>query len=292
MTSLPDERLDCSDMNESSPGLPPAVESQVNAQPELQPGAIRVQLPSRGFFYEGRLPGGEVVLNPITTQEEKILLSPSGDRELLLDTVLERCVNLGSEMPYSSLLVADKFFLLLQLRAISYGPQYSFSLRCGSCHTEDHVTLVMPDDVQLRVLTENDHEPFEVTLPVSKKVLGLRLLRVRDEQEIARYARQKAFTRRAAEPGDPAYTYRLAQHIVTIDGEATGVVSALAFCETMVGQDSLVIRDAIEDNDCVADLVLTHACSRCGDTHDEVMPLTADFFRPGATRRQRRHTVA
>ena len=239
-----------------------------------------VQLPSRGLFYDGRVPDGNITLRPMTTQEEKMLLSPKKDRLAILDNVLTRCI-VTKDIPLADMLIGDKFFLLLTLRSITYGMEYKFQTRCPSCNWDSQVILSIPKDLEIRVLEEADKEPFEVKLPSSGKTLGLRLLRVRDEVEVQRRVRQTSMKGPVVE-GDPAYEYRLALHIVTIDGEEVNVLQALTLCENMLGGDSLVMRNAIDEQSPGVRLLLHNACDRCGETYDRTMPFTASFFRPGA----------
>jgi hypothetical protein len=129
-------------------------------------------------------------------------------------------------------------------------------------------------------LTAEDKEPFEVTLPVCGKKLELRLLRVKDEDEVQRFVSQRAG---AESDGDPSYTYRLSRFIVSIDGKKVSALEALAFVESMVGGDSLVMRQTVEKNDCGADLTLELSCVRCGESWREIMPFTTEFFRPSSS---------
>ena len=100
-----------------------------NEKSEINPYQIDVILPSRGRFYGDRLPDGKVTIRPMTVKEEK-LLAGGGNKLSLADKVLERCM-ISNTMPLKDMILTDKFFLLLNLRAISYGPEYTFELRCG-----------------------------------------------------------------------------------------------------------------------------------------------------------------
>ena len=130
----------------------------------------------------------------------------------------------------------------------------------------------------MKVFNENDTEPFEVNLPASGKKVALKLLRVADEREILRYAKRSSF---GVEDGDPGYIYRIARHIVSIDGEELPIDQVLNFCEELIGKDSTAIQIELEKHDCGLDLTMHHSCNMCGSEFDEVLPLTAEFFRPG-----------
>ncbi len=250
------------------------MEPEVTSRP-----STRVQLPSRGILYAGRLPEGWVELCPMTTREEKILLSQQPDRAALLDRIIERCLP-TKDVPLSEMLVSDRFFLLLMLRNITYGPTYRIHVSCPQCKVVVFQDIQLPDGLTLRVLTDADTEPFFVDLPMSGKKLGLRLLRVEDEQEIRRFVRQTAMTGRTAAEGDPSYIYRLARHVVSIDEQKVTTVQAVRFCENMIGGDSARMRHAVEESECGVTLTLKHTCSACGAAFEELLPFSDEFFRP------------
>lgn len=253
---------------------------------------VRVQLPSRGIFYGDSVSEGYVNLSPMTTNEEAMVQNPTADRLALLDSLLKSCLHL-EKMDFKDLLVTDRLYLFLKLREITYGPEYEARFRCRRCSSVVVVPLMVPDGLNQRILTPEDKEPFELALPVRKKVLGLRLLRVRDEDEVQRYTKQRT-ARGVPESGDPSYVYRLSRHIVTIDGETVTPLAALNFCNNppLVGRDSLALRAAIEDHDCGVDMMIDVTCNRCGEVFTDMLPFTAiEFFRPGFTARRLRGRV-
>lgn len=234
-----------------------------------------VQLPSRGIPYDGLVPGGEVTIRPITTDEEEILQGRK-DRRKKLDEVIQMCV-VSPDIAIEDLLVADRFFLLIQIRAFSYGSSYQFDLRCPNCNIKFNRKMNLPDDLAVFILDDTDTEPYEVELPISGTKLGLRRLRMRDEDDIARFGRTQTQTG----DRDPTYRYRLAKHIVTIDGQSVDANAALNFVKGgMIGGDSAAMRTAMDDADCGFDFTVEHECPDCHHDWKAVFPQTEDFFRP------------
>ena len=265
-------------VGENVPG-PPQADPAVTEMSEPAPPISltrTVQLPSRGLLYDGKMPGGEVTVKTMTVKEEKILADPARDRSDILDLIISRCVP-DLPIPYGELLLGDRHFLLLVIRSVSFGDDYSVVLRCTSCNSQFSHDIPIPDGIKVKVLTEADGEPFYADLPFTRKKVGLRLLRVRDEKEIERYAKQRLIT---AEPGDPAYSYRLAKHIVSIDDQVIQDLMLVEMIDNLPSKDSFAILDAIEDHNCGPDLFLSVTCPRCGQDIREVMPFTAEFFRP------------
>jgi hypothetical protein len=253
------------------------------APPEKEPEMLqyKVELPSRGLLYEGRLPDGEAEVRPMTIQEEVLFTDQSMDRYDMLHTLVSRCYLSDDKVPYDDLLVGDSTFLLFYIRNVSLSPQYAFTLTCTSCRERFEAELEVPKDMRIRALTEEDIGPYEIELPMSKKTVGLRLLRVKDEKEIRRTVRRQTRSKKiVAGQGDPAYILRLAYHVVSIDGEPKDLRARLRFCETLYSKDAWAIREEIERHDCGADLTLQEQCQWCGALNEQVMPFTADFFRP------------
>lgn len=245
----------------------------------LQDGTVKVQLPSRGRLYGGAWAGGNVTLRPWTTDEEMLLNSTRDDRNEVINSIIAACV-VNKEVSLDDVLVGDKMYLLLALRAVTYGEavggQYNLLMSCRGCQRQTPVTLKLPDGFTIRILNETDSEPFEVELPVSKKKVSLRLLRVKDERVVTDYA-----ARHAVDKGDPGYKYTLARHIMAIDGLAADDLTALALINTpLVGRDSLALRQAIAAHDCGPDITLSVRCAWCGNMWKELMPLTEEFFSP------------
>jgi len=235
---------------------------------------VDVELPSLGKFYDGRLPEGKVTIRPIKVSEEK-LLAGGGSRMKLVDKVLERCM-LTKTLPLRDMLISDKFWLMLNLRSISYGGDYMFMLKCNNCSMEFRHSITLPTGLQLKRATDSDKEPFDVKLPIANKTVSLRFLRGVDEEEIERYLKQ--LPRNATDEGDPAYVYRLSRFIVKVDGKELDPLEKMNFCDGLIGQDSLAIRRAIAENETGPILTIRTQCPGCKADVETSLPLTNEFF--------------
>ena len=238
--------------------------------------ATEVNLPSKGKFYENGTPS-RVTLRPITVKEEKLLMG-KGNRMALADKILAKCIT-SECIPLKNLLMTDKFFLLLNLRAVSYGPEYSFSMKCSDCDFEFRHTIALPEGLQLKVASKDDTEPFDVKLPVCGKTASLRFLRGYDEEEIENYIR--TLPDAGAEEGDPGYVFRMGRFIAKIDDKEIDVLEKLSFCENLTGRDSLAIRQAIAKHETGAILSIKTKCPSCQAEIRSTLPLTSEFFPSG-----------
>ena len=243
----------------------------------------KVTFPSLGLLYSGKLPNGEALVGPWTTREEAIFGDRVGVRPSAIFELMERCLKPVPGLPFGKLLLGDAFYILMCARDFTFpGTPYTAKLQCQSCRAIFVHSIPVPEGIRIKSYTGDfEGEPFSIHLPQSNVQVDFRLLRVENELEIQSYAtrilgQQKSLAR----PGDPSYSYRLAQHIVALDGNKADLVSSLEFCDRMLGGDSLVLRRAIRDHECGPNLLVEYTCRACGYSSEVMMPIDANFFRP------------
>ena len=241
--------------------------------------AFKVVVPSLGNLYDGRFPGGEVIISPMTIQEEKILASQGKDKSEIIDELLQRCI-LSLPVPYPELLIPDMFYLLLQVRNVTYGLDYRFNMTCRSCSTEYITNIQLPNGLDLVGLSENDTEPFSCTLPMCKQVVEWRYLRNKDEVDIRKYTRAQ-YTK-SHTFGEPGYIYRIAKQIVSIGGVKKNMIEVLDFVEKLHARDSTELRKSFKAQSFGANLKIRVECPRCGKEEEDTLPFDQEFFRPGS----------
>ncbi len=249
-------------------------DSVVEPVENLHPFEEKVIVPSKGMFYGGKLPGGVVRIRPISVKEEKLLVNAQ-DKLSAIDLVLDRCL-LTRTLPLNEYLVTDKFFLFLNVRTISYGPDYQFMVKCSGCGNSFRHQVILPQGLRLKVPTDDSVEPFDVFLPMCKKTVSIRFLRGKDETEIRAFAKQ---TKRP--DGDPTYSYSLAKSIVSVDKKEMNPVELLEFVENLYGRDSLAIRNALEKNQSGIDLEIDAECPTCLERFKTPIEFSTEFFRSG-----------
>lgn len=247
------------------------------------------QLPSRGLPYGDKLPGGKVEMAPMRTKEEKIFAS-THDQEGILERIVERCL-LTKVIPFEDYLESDYMYMLLVNRNLSYGADYRFEVKCRHCGFAFEHYMQVPDSFEIRILADGvtpDQdgtippkfvEPIIVDLPLCKKKVGLRLLRLKDEKEVRRLSEQRLLMQNP-DDGDPSYEVRIAKHICQIDGKPVDIRAAIEFVENLYVRDTAAIKQAIYDNDCGVNLLINPECRRCGRTFQTRFRITPDFFRP------------
>lgn len=237
-------------------------------------------LPTKGIFYEGKVPEGKVSLEPMGTKEEKMLSAGrAGNVESMLDRVFR--TTLECPIPSHDLKTVDRFFVLIKLRVMSYGPEYHFTYKCEDCNQKVS-GIINLDKMEITYADEDMQEPFEVTLPLTGDTIQWKLLTGNDETTIRRSA-DRMHQKGRAKGGDPAYILRLCQHIVSINEEEKNIGDLTKYVESLKGQDSLAFRDAIEGgNEIGVNLLIVSHCTypQCGWPTEIVLPFGPEFFRP------------
>ena len=239
---------------------------------------ILCDLPSRGVLYPN-LNGEAVEILPIRAGVEKQIAGSKGTLAAVIDTLIRQCV-VSEGIESGEWLVNDAFYLLLMLRAHTYGDDYQFNVRCQSCGANFTVNLNILEDFEIRRLEQGIQEPFgPIELPVSGDEINYRLLRRKDEKTLANLTRRMKRRGRQSN-GDETYIERLALRIVEINGETLDHPAKIDYLENLHGGDSLELRNYMDDNDPGIDTTFFADCPECGYENEEVLPLTAEFFRP------------
>jgi hypothetical protein len=150
------------------------------------------------------------------------------------------------------------------------------------------------NDLEVIELEDNAKEPFEITLPHSGDKVEYRLLRGKDEEDIDRRldriykarARGAKLGRGSKLPDDfkkgydPSYKFRLAKHVLTVNGQDMDFDKALEWIGTLKAPDSLAFRRSIDDNDPRIDVRISLDCPKCDYLIETTLPFTPELVSP------------
>lgn len=253
------------------------LEDLLKLVPKLPSGVIK--LPSRGVFYDKEvIPNGTIEITPLTGRTEKLMAGLRGNNvDDIIDTILER--HMVTKIEPKELLASDRFYILVSLRAQSYGEDYDFELACPSCEVKARYAVRLPSDFTVQYSEPEDKEPFDIILPSSKLRVSFRLLRGKDETAIKNFSEKEAKT--GFRDGDPAYSYRLATCITAVNGKPfADLYTAMQFVEKIPAKDAATLSDAIDKKTPGLLLSVTKECVACKKEIEAGMPITAEFFRP------------
>lgn len=247
-------------------------------------GITDVILPTLGKLYlknDGSqvFPSGSVRISPMTVAEEKMLAQKNSDSSRKVVTLLNRVADFHGMDP-TNLLVVDQFYLLMKVRALSYGSNYTFGYRCGECSHQFSHTINIETELTVDVVDEDWAEPFDVHLPVSNKSIAFRLPRVFDEIEL----NKRKISRKDAS-SDPTFVAILARCIASVDGEAfTNPRMAEGWLDKQAVRDREALTEALDAATPGYNTQIDITCPSCGYIHEEVLPMGADFFRSDVSR--------
>lgn len=234
-----------------------------------------VTLPTKGRLYNGVIPS-EISLRGMTTRDEKILYAAQGGN--VFTKILKSCITEPKNIDLSKLIAADELFLVMQLRMITYGPEYKVDVDCPYCGKKETYT-VMLNELDVNYLPDDFEEPLIVKLPRTGHELSLRVLRNEDSEFIDRFAKKfaKQFNQNVREV---EYVCRLAKFISAINGKSVDFETAKDYVEGLPARDTAVIRSAFNKISVGVDTSITVECKNCGEEFTFSMPLTSEFFRP------------
>ena len=251
--------------------------------------SVQVKLPSRGVPYPKgtAMEHGKLTITPMTMVEEAMFANPQSGGDTV-DKILKRCTM--DSLDINSLLSADKFFLFMMLRAVTYGPEYSFNWTCPArpnlkemCGRKNEATVRIPDDFDMKYLADEDIEPFTIRLPECGKEISFRLFRGYDEPAVEKHSNKIENQRKQGiDVADTTEAYRVMRHIVAVDGKDVKDApedKLMAFILSLPSRVSLFLQEKINFYTPGFSTDLTLTCSECGTVQEWDLPFTANFFR-------------
>lgn len=237
-----------------------------------------IQLPSKGKFYDGvnGPTNGILSVRQMTGAEEQILASPKLVRKgQAINMIFKSCI-LEQFQP-ENFLTADRTYLLIYLRGISYSNHYDVEVKCPECEKK------FSADIDLSTLyvehCPDDFGPLlEETLPTTGLKFRYRLSTGRDEQEISEYRdrRLKAYGDQAA---DDTLTHRTSMLLEDIDGIAEKAELQILLKNLPIS-DVAHIRNCINEPPFGVDTNVEIFCPSCLQEFEMDLPLEANFFFP------------
>ena len=228
-------------------------------------------------------------------REERVLadrrLAKSGGQvDELLAACWEETLDAGpydfGEKPidWGLVLQGDRFYALLQIRALTYGPTYAFAINCQNeaCRAKIEWELDL-GELPCRALTDQSRAAllagnrFETVLPDAGKKVWFRLLIGADERKLPQL-------RRSA--GDQLLSAMLAFRVLEVEGVEPR--EKKRFIEELSLRDADFLVDEFDRVDCGVDTAIEVECSECFATQEVELPFDRSFFMPGKERTARR----
>lgn len=278
-----------------------------------------ITLPSKGLYYDGRIPGGKVQVRPMGLYADKALatarLVKTGKA---IDYIFQHCVRLPDpDFEVLDLLSDDRVFLLYVLRGITHGNEYEFFLKCPACDSNSQHEYDLNDlweTMQEPPVDEDGSplvEPFKLVLPYLSDQVGedfwvtVRFLRGKDNMDFMGADPGKDLSPRKArnrknrgkrpvydpvgersEDLDETLEKNINRVIVSVMGvEDRRKIQALV--ERLHSEDIAVITEWLRMNSPGVDTSIETDCPHCSAVIAAPLPITESFFRPKKRRRPR-----
>lgn len=222
-----------------------------NLPPEIE---TDIDLPSKGKFYSGK-----VKVRPVKFEDEKALASAKSSSINTKDILLSRCVEGVSP---SDMLLIDKLAILIRLRAISYGQTYTAITICPACNEENELNINLLE-LPINQIPDNFTNPTEITLPITKKKVIVRLPTGADEDHIA---------------SQENLLENLWRFVMSVEGNPDKtVINKFLNHPKMPVRDIRAILNALAPEYGVS-LKFKYKCSSCKTISVVDAPIGADFF--------------
>jgi hypothetical protein len=247
-------------------------------------------LPSRGMYYDGRVPEGKIKIRPMNIAVDKIFATGRFTQTgQALDHVFKVCVKFPDETFDSlDLLNGDRVYLLFALRGITHGNIYEFLFTCPN----EDCTKSSIQEYDLNKLQGNikypkyPKEPVRVVLPYLSELTNrevwveLRYLRGRDNRIIEKNQRaRQRITGVKADQLDDSIEANLNLAIVNING-VLDRMKIEKLIKQMHSRDTATIRQFLTETSPGIDISIDITCPECNQSVKTDLPMTESFFRP------------
>lgn len=237
-----------------------------------------VTLPSGGKFYDGEdgPADGIIHVRPMTGEEEQILATPRFVKKgTAVNMIFNRCIqeNYSSE----NFLSADRTFLLIWLRGISYGPNYDVEVVCPFTDKKFSESVDLNLDVDMCPPDFNS-QSLQGTLPRTKYHFTYRLARGNDEQRISEY-RDKRSKFDTSTQADDTLLYRTSLLVEEIEG-LTNKEELLILLKKLPIEDVSYLRNVTSEPPFGVNTKITLTSPFTLEEFEIDLPLEANFFFP------------
>ena len=241
-----------------------------------------ISLPSEGRVYpeSNPLSKGTLEIKYMTAREEDIL----ADRNLInKGIVLQKLLDSVVVQPgvnADDLVVGDINAVYLATRMLGYGPEYDVEVTDPFSGEKQKVTIdlskIETKDIDYSKL--NPQNRYELTLPVSKKKLVVRLLTHKDEKDINQEIQAMERLTKGKSVGTEVTT-RFKHMIVEVDGNSDrGFINK--FVPNMLAGDTKALRNFFREISPDLNMKYEFTSEITGETEALDIPFGISFFYP------------
>lgn len=236
-------------------------------------------LPSEGNVY-GKEINANIKLRSMTTQEEMKRLGHSPYVYKMFSNIIDDCLIEKPGISAYDLCIGDYQFLLYKLRIVTYGSEYKVDSICPYCGQVNHLTIDL-DKLKTNKFTDSLKKHMEFELPISKKIIKLKLQTPRILDDIAKKVKEVE-TQSSNIESEPAILFNIISLIDTIDGQEFSEAKLETFVRELPMRDANAILNHAKAvaTSIGIDTNTKATCVGCKNEYEFNLPITGEFFRP------------
>lgn len=247
----------------------------------------KITLPSLGKFYDGSdgPTDGVIHIRPMTGEEEQILATPrfvkSGQA---INKIFSRCIQESFET--ANFIAADRTYLLIYLRGISYSHEYDVEVTCPNCERKFATTIDLNNMMVDPCPEDFGPDDLEDVLPTSGFRFRYRLATGADEQKVQDYRDRKLKGFDTAGQADDTLLFRAALMVDNIEG-VDNKFEIQKLLKSLPINDVAYLRSRMNEPPFGVDTKIEMPCGSCSQDFEIDLPLEANFFFPRAKKKIR-----
>jgi hypothetical protein len=235
-----------------------------------------IQLPSGGIFYQDEedenIRKGIITIRPLSISEEEMMTNQAYIQN---GSMFRRVYDsvIVNNFEAKRLCTYDSLYLMYALRNVSYGDDYTISLKCmnDSCGKEFQHTFNISEVVFDEL--DKDLTPLRViNLPGSKYTVTMKINRLEDDEELERMKKAKK------DVSETILSYIIKTvELLDNEGKPVNPDDWVDFYSVLPVKDRVAISKAFSKDGTVP--TISVICPKCGHEKEVAIPFQSDFFR-------------
>lgn len=236
-------------------------------------------LPSKGKVYSQDV-NPNIKIRSMTTEEEMKRLGHSPYVYKVFSSIIDDCLIEKPGISAYDMCIGDYQFLLYKLRTVTYGADYNVDTFCQHCGELNRVVVNL-DNLKINSFEDSMKKYMEFELPVSKKIVKIKLQTPRMLDEVNR--KTKELQEHSSDiDSEPAILFNIVSLIETVDGQVLSEQKLENFVRKLPMKDTNFILQNSKKliTSMGIDVIIKHTCDHCHNEFSFQLPITGEFFGP------------